>query len=251
MTAVYNKFSSIQENLETSEESIVEKLNTEWSLYYRDQTTKSTSSENFSNDMVNIISCNTIMSFWQILNVVPFPTQLNRRNNSSYMFFRANVKPTWEDKANQNGGMWRIVIKKHEDRGKYLDTFWLELLMAMVGEQFRNSMEITGCVVKRRQKEDRIELWTKGHDDVEMDQVIQMSIGEDLKGILGIKDELEYTKHESVKNMDVLRRAGNKNRSFERKCNIVRNISSNDVFSQEFKNKSFEYKFGDTGKYRV
>merc|ERR1711907_60784 len=182
-------------------------------MYYRDHNTKSSSSsatEDFSNDMVDLISCNTIANFWQIMNAIPFPTNLNRRTNSSYMFFRKNIQPTWEDKNNQNGGMWRIVIKKHEDRSKYLDTFWLELLMALVGEQFRNSMEITGCVVKRRQKEDRIELWTKGHDDVEMDQVIQMSIGEDLKGILGIKDELEYTKHESVKNMDVLRRAGNK-----------------------------------------
>jgi len=181
------------------------------------------------------------------------------------MFFRNGIEPTWEDSANQNGGMWRIVIKKHEDRSKYLDTFWLELLMALVGEQFRHSMHITGCVVKRRQKEDRIELWTKGYSD-EKDQLIQTAIGEDLKEILGLDDELEYTKHDAVKQMEVVRNAGNRTRGYGmvrdnsrtrvdsvagRKGSIIRNVSMQDVFTQEYKNRSFEYRTEDRGKYRI
>jgi len=238
-------------------------LNSEWTMFYRDHNTKSTSSsptnEDFSNDMVDLISCNTISNFWQIMNAIPFPSNLNRRTNSSYMFFRKNIQPTWEDQNNQNGGMWRIVIKKHEDRSKYLDTFWLELLMALVGEQFRHSLDITGCVVKRRQKEDRIELWTKGKDDdFGHDEVVQMEIGEDLKKILGLDNELEYTKHAAVKKMEVVRRAGygdrNNNirdKSVTRKSSIVRNVSMNDVFSGENKNRSFEYRIEDRGKYRI
>jgi len=92
-------------------------LNCEWTMFYRDHNTKSTSSssttEDFSNDMVDLISCNTISNFWQIMNAIPFPSSLNRRTNSSYMFFRKNIQPTWEDHNNQNGGMWRFVIKKH------------------------------------------------------------------------------------------------------------------------------------------
>lgn len=236
-------------------------LNCEWTMFYRDHNTKSTSSsptnEDFSNDMVDLISCNTISNFWQIMNAIPFPSSLNRRTNSSYMFFRKNIQPTWEDANNQNGGMWRIVIKKHEDRSKYLDTFWLELLMALVGEQFRHSLDITGCVVKRRQKEDRIELWTKGSDDFESDEVIQKEIGEDLKKILGLDNELEYTKHAVVKKMEDVRRAGYgdrnniRDKSVTRKSSIIRNVSMNDVFSAEYKNRSFECRIEDRGKYRI
>merc|ERR1712226_97156 len=257
-------------------------LNCEWTMFYRDHNTKSSSectTEDFSNDMVDLISCNTISNFWQIMNAIPFPSSLNRRTNSSYMFFRKNIQPTWEDHNNQNGGMWRIVIKKHEDRSKYLDTFWLELLMALVGEQIQHSMDITGCVVKRRQKEDRIELWTKGYgDDVEKDQLVQTNIGEHLRQILGLDDELEYTKHDAVKKMEVVRNAGNraygsgyggsnvgnygkaavrehsKNRmetGGSRKGSIIRNVSMSNVFDPEYKNRSFEYRTEDRGKFRT
>lgn len=145
--------------------------------------------------------------------------------------------------------------------------------MALVGEQFRHSLDITGCVVKRRQKEDRIELWTRGHGEDELrDQEIQTAIGEDLKSILGVDNELEYTKHESVKKMDVVRRAGNRNdygsfgtgnnsltasgRGSSRNNDasdkgILRTVSNNDVFSSEYKKRSFEYMIEDHGKYRV
>merc|ERR1712127_97550 len=109
---------------------------------------------------------------------------------------------------------------------------------------------------------------------------IQTAIGEDLKAILGLDNELEYTKHESVKKMDVVRRAGNrgsfgsgynnnltvsgrgssKNREDSGKGTvkgtdkgtvkgtdkgtdkgIIRTVSSGDVFSSEYKKRSFEY----------
>jgi len=260
--------SHVNSDVDTDSESVCEvnnndntPLNCEWTMFYRDHNTKSTSSsatEDFSNDMVDLISCDTIANFWQIMNAIPFPSNLNRRTNSSYMFFRKNIQPTWEDPNNQNGGMWRIVIKKHEDRSKYLDTFWLELLMALVGEQFRHSLDITGCVVKRRQKEDRIELWTKGSEDFDHDEVVQMEIGEDLKKILGLDNELEYTKHATVKKMEVVRRAGYgdrncniRDKSVTRKSSITRNVSMNDVFSPDYKNRSFECRIEDRGNYRI
>jgi len=258
---VYSDIETDSESINSDMDNDKTHLNSEWTMFYRDHNTKSTSSsptnEDFSNDMVDLISCNTISNFWQIMNAIPFPSSLNRRTNSSYMFFRKNIQPTWEDANNQNGGMWRIVIKKHEDRSKYLDTFWLELLMALVGEQFRHSLDITGCVVKRRQKEDRIELWTKGSDDFESDEVIQKEIGEDLKKILGLDNELEYTKHAVVKKMEDVRRAGYgdrnniRDKSVTRKSSIIRNVSMNDVFSAEYKNRSFECRIEDRGKYRI
>lgn len=280
--SVENSSENSSETLPSSLSPTNETLNSEWRMLYRDQNTKkqaNNNSEDFTSDMIDIVTCNTVLSFWQMLNAIPFPSKLKSRTNSSYMFFRKGIQPTWEDKANQNGGMWRIVIKKHEDRSKYLDTFWLELLMALVGEQFQHSMDITGCVVKRRQKEDRIELWTKGYgDDVEKDQLVQTNIGEHLRQILGLDDELEYTKHDAVKKMEVVRNAGNRaygggyggsnvgnygkvavrehsrNRvetGGSRKGSIIRNVSMSNVFDPEYKNRSFEYRTEDRGKFRT
>jgi len=227
-------------------------LNSKWMMSYRDQNIKreSISSENYKSDLEGLLTCATVEEFWVMLDNLQLPGRLNRRNNSSYMFFREGVTPTWEDKQNQNGGMWRIVLKRNDDRVKYLDTFWIEILLALVGEQIRHSMEITGVVVKRRQREDRIELWTKGRLDEELNHEIQMEIGTDLKDLLGILDELEYTKHDTVKQMDQVRRAGNRDNSLTRKGSITRQASLGDVF-KTYKNTSFECRFEDRSSYRI
>jgi len=239
------------ENIEASAQTTA--LNSAWKMSYRDQNIKreSTSSETFKSDLEELITCSTIEEFWVMLENLPLPGRLNRRNNSSYMFFREGVTPTWEDKENQNGGMWRIVLKKNEDRNKYLDTFWIEILLALVGEQISHSMEITGVVVKRRQREDRIELWTKGRADELLNHEIQTEIGADLKNLLSIVDELEYTKHDTVKQMDAVRRAGNQDSSITRKGSISRQASLGDVFKTGYKNNSFECRFEDRSAYRI
>lgn len=67
----------------------------------------------------------------------------------------------WEDPANREGGRWLIQVMK-EKRNEMLDFYWLELLMAIVGEQFDEGSDyICGAVVNVRQKGDKISLWTK------------------------------------------------------------------------------------------
>jgi len=114
-------------------------LNSNWIMSYRDQNIKreSISSDNYKSDLEELLTCATVEEFWVMLDNLQLPGRLNRRNNSSYMFFREGVTPTWEDKQNQNGGMWRIVLRRNDDRVKYLDTFWIEILLALVGEQIR------------------------------------------------------------------------------------------------------------------
>lgn len=245
---------SVKTGITPSNQTMKMALNSKWLMSYRDQNIKRdsvSSQENFKSDLEELITCGTIEEFWVMLDNLLLPGRLNRRNNSSYMFFREGITPTWEDKENQNGGMWRIVLKRNEDRVKYLDTFWIEILVALVGEQLSHSMEITGVVVKRRQREDRIELWTKGRDDEELNHEIQTDIGTDLKNLLGIIDELEYTKHDTVKQMDAVRRAGNRESSMTRKGSFTKQASLGDVFKTGYKNNSFECRFEDRSAYRI
>lgn len=66
----------------------------------------------------------------------------------------------WEDEANKNGGRWLINVDKKQ-RNMDLDHFWLEILLAMIGEGFDDfSNDICGAVVNIRPKNDKLALWT-------------------------------------------------------------------------------------------
>jgi translation initiation factor 4E len=200
---------------EPHQQKVLHKLSSQWTMSFRDQQTKKdntsvvTDQQNFSDSLEEVCTCGTVEYFWQMLNNICLPTQLKYRSSPNYMFFRDGIKPEWEDEANMDGGMWRIVLKGSE-RSKHLDHFWIELLMALVGEQFANAQYITGCVLQRRQKEDRFQLWTRGHENPEQDKLIQRQIGLDLKAILNLAEdcELAYTKHNDLKRFDDAKRLG-------------------------------------------
>lgn len=199
----------------------IHKLSSRWTMSFRDQQTKAsntaaTDQHNFSDSLEEVCTCDTVEHFWQMINNICLPTQLKYRSSPNYMFFRDGIKPEWEDEANMDGGMWRIVLKGRE-RSEHLDHFWIELLMALVGEQFGYAQYITGCVLQRRQKEDRFQLWTRGHaGDTEQDKLIQRQIGRDLKTILNLAEdcELAYTKHNDLKSFDDARRLARKDSNY-------------------------------------
>lgn len=62
----------------------------------------------------------------------------------------------WEDEHNVNGGRWLVIVDKHK-RSVKLDQYWLELMMAIIGEQFEDyGNDICGAVVNVRQKGDKV-----------------------------------------------------------------------------------------------
>ena len=48
---------------------------------------------------------------------------------------KLGVRPMWEDQKNYEGGRWLITIDKRM-RSAYLDSFWLEIMMCLIGEAF-------------------------------------------------------------------------------------------------------------------
>ena len=53
------------------------------------------------------------------------------------------VKPTWEDPANKQGGKWMIRLKKG-----LASSYWEEIVLAIIGEQFDVGNEICGAVCR-------------------------------------------------------------------------------------------------------
>uniref|UniRef100_F1LDA2 eIF-4F 25 kDa subunit n=1 Tax=Ascaris suum TaxID=6253 RepID=F1LDA2_ASCSU len=81
-------------------------------------------------------------------------------NTCDYNVFKENIQPMWEVPENANGGRWLITIDKsrHHD---LLDAVWLEVLLAVIGDQFgKYTDDICGIVVNIRNKGSKISIWT-------------------------------------------------------------------------------------------
>ena len=62
----------------------------------------------------------------------------------------------WEDPDNVKGGRWLMVVERTK-RAERLDVCWLELMLALLGEQFDDyGAEICGAAVNVRQKGDKV-----------------------------------------------------------------------------------------------
>eukprot|EP00795_Rhopilema_esculentum_P012928 gene12928-3683_t len=82
------------------------------------------------------------------------------------------IEPMWEDERNRLGGRWLINVNKG-NRNAELDRLWLELLLILVGEAFGDDHDsVTGAVVQKRNKGDKIGLWTCKSD--EQDSILRI-----------------------------------------------------------------------------
>ena len=166
-------------------------LASKWTMYYR--VNKAKSAEWKDLETTQLASVYSIESFWQILNHLITPSKMKKRIGPNLMFFRESIKPAWEDEKNQGGGMWGIILRDPKQRFQLLDKIWFESLLACVGETLTFGELVNGVVIQRRQKEDRIQLWTREAAN----QDIQYSIGQHYKSLLNLDDSVEicYTKH--------------------------------------------------------
>ncbi|TKR87982.1 hypothetical protein L596_012296 [Steinernema carpocapsae] len=153
-------------------------LHNKWTLWYLQYSPTRSWEESLS----EVSNMDTVEKFWATFNHLQGPSKLGW--GSDYYLFKEGIKPMWEDESNVKGGRWLVYIDK-EKRDQQLDKNWLELLMAVVGEQFEeHGQEICGAVVNIRRKGDKITLWTR---DALKDDV-NLRIGQIFKQKLEIPD---------------------------------------------------------------
>jgi len=186
-----SSFSTFPSNLKVDENE--HELTTNWKMFYRINNKKM----DHNNETIELANINSIESFWKVLNHLSAPSKIKRRTSPNLMFFRSFITPTWEDKHNVNGGMWSIILKDQNHRSEVLDQIWMESLLACIGETLTFGEKINGIIIQRRQKEDRIQLWTSDADKVDL----QYSIGYHFKQLLNLDDNIKlcYSKHNDLK----------------------------------------------------
>ncbi|XP_068158971.1 eukaryotic translation initiation factor 4E1-like [Drosophila tropicalis] len=160
-------------------------LQNTWTLWYLEND-RSKSWEDMQNE---ISSFDTVEDFWSLYNYIKPPSEI--KMGSDYSLFKKNIRPMWEDTANQHGGRW--VITLHKSCKTDLDNLWLDVLLCLIGEAFDNSDQVCGAVVNIRGKNNKISIWTSNGNKEDA----AMEIGQKLRDALCLErhNYLQYQLH--------------------------------------------------------
>ncbi|CAB55035.1 Eukaryotic translation initiation factor 4E-5 [Caenorhabditis elegans] len=125
-----------------------------------------------------VYTFNTVPEFWAFYEAILPPSGLN--DLCDYNVFRDDIQPKWEAPENWDGGRWLIIINKGKTP-EVLDAVWLEILLALIGEQFGKDMEsICGLVCNVRGQGSKISVWTKNCNDDDTNMRIGVVLKEKL-----------------------------------------------------------------------
>ncbi|KAI1718833.1 eukaryotic initiation factor 4E domain-containing protein [Ditylenchus destructor] len=145
----------------------------------------------------NVCTFSSVEEFWSLYDSIRPPSVLP---NCDYNLFKEGIEPMWEVPQNKNGGRLIVVVEK--SRTDLLDQWWLELLIALIGEQFGDdSDEICGAVCNIRQKGSKISLWTTNASNVDANTRIGKIMKDRLMAVWpGYKNTLKvcYEDHSDV-----------------------------------------------------
>lgn len=160
---------------------------------------------NWETRLKKVCTFGTVEEFWGLyLNIRP-PSMLH--NTCDYSVFKEGIQPMWEVAENEHGGRWLITIDKSR-QSDLLDTIWLEVLLAVIGEQFgADTDDICGIVVNIRNKGSKISIWTTDANKDETNRRIgeilkQKLMNEDIDPKIQrpLFDILRYEDHREVQN---------------------------------------------------
>ncbi|ORX49848.1 eukaryotic translation initiation factor 4E [Hesseltinella vesiculosa] len=160
-----------------------------WTLWF-DNPGKKANLQSWGQHLKEVVSVDTVEEFWGVYNNVVKVDRLDISSN--YHLFKQGVRPEWEDSANANGGKFSIQFPRNRT-AEAINDYWLQTMLAMVGEQFHAEDEICGAVVSVRKVFFRIALWIKSSDDMTKIQ----TIGQQLKDFLKVPPNIavEFAPH--------------------------------------------------------
>jgi len=184
------------------EEAQQMKFHTPWRMYYvsKKKGANNISMQDYKDGRRQYPIIESIADFWQQICNVPMPTELKVCNREDMYFFRGGIEPEWEDPSANGGGIFKLELSEKPHRNALINNLWYELLMAVVGERFDSGKMITGVVFSRRQKEDRICIWTRNLSEQgeTIEREIKKKLAEQFREFLGIGQggNLQYITHD-------------------------------------------------------
>lgn len=173
-----------------------------WTMWYDSPNTSSTKAapstgHAWQQGIKKIVSFSSVEDFWCLFNNLMKPSNLPIKGN--YHLFKEGVMPAWEDPANAQGGKWVVEFERRQS--EILNQVWLYTSLALIGEQFDDMDDITGCVISCRKARNRLGLWTK----TAMSEDVQNRIGSQFRKIMEVPERMKvcYQPHsDSLKRID-------------------------------------------------
>lgn len=128
-------------------------LEQEWNAWY-DHSTPGRSAKDYDKGLFPLCTVKSVEDFWGCYNNMPALHTLDTK--CGFHFMTKGVKPAWEDLANQKGGIWRLRVKKED-----ATCMWKEILMALVGDVYKDTLEVNlnGVSIANKQNEYVFTLW--------------------------------------------------------------------------------------------
>jgi translation initiation factor 4E len=121
---------------------------------------KKTQKQDWTNNNAMVHSLSTVEEFWCLYNNINGPSCLG---NGDVSFFKKGIVPAWEDETCSSGGRW--VVKLEKVRPDTMDEMWLNLILALIGEQTFEETDndlVCGAVLSSRAKgTSKLALWMK------------------------------------------------------------------------------------------
>eukprot|EP00695_Tsukubamonas_globosa_P000377 TRINITY_DN1277_c0_g1_i1.p1 TRINITY_DN1277_c0_g1~~TRINITY_DN1277_c0_g1_i1.p1 ORF type:complete len:184 (+),score=29.26 TRINITY_DN1277_c0_g1_i1:76-552(+) len=119
-------------------------LENSWAFYYDKRLPAVKAASQFESNLQTVGTVSSVEEFWSYYLHMKKPSALE--SGSTYHFFKSNIKPMWEDPANEKGGRLMVNFSKDAQR---CDAYWEKLLLAMIGEYLDYDNEICGAVYQR------------------------------------------------------------------------------------------------------
>lgn len=110
---------------------------------------------------------NNIKIFWQWQNNLPLVTS-DFFHDCTIAFFKADIKPVWEDLKNINGGKlnW-FYIKENYPDNNLIHLKWEKLLLLLIGNQPGFQNNVNGVTITIRPTVYRFSLWTEKVESID------------------------------------------------------------------------------------
>ncbi|KAL6774336.1 EIF4E [Auxenochlorella protothecoides x Auxenochlorella symbiontica] len=171
-------------------------LETKWTFWFDNPEGKQHQAQ-WGKTLRPVYTFGTVEEFWGLYNNILPPSRL--AVGADIHLFRDGIEPKWEDPACANGGKWSFLIPRggSPSAAQLLDTNWLHVILACIGEQFDDGEEICGGVVNVRAKQYRIALWTR----TAANEAVQVAIAKQLKEVLQMSDhaKIGFMAHSDAK----------------------------------------------------
>eukprot|EP00735_Rhodelphis_limneticus_P013089 TRINITY_DN65_c0_g1::TRINITY_DN65_c0_g1_i1::g.14744::m.14744 TRINITY_DN65_c0_g1::TRINITY_DN65_c0_g1_i1::g.14744 ORF type:complete len:230 (+),score=47.60,sp/Q55FE0/IF4E_DICDI/46.45/2e-52,IF4E/PF01652.13/8.9e-58 TRINITY_DN65_c0_g1_i1:89-691(+) len=174
-----------QETIST-EIAVKHPLQNKWTLWY-DKPERRVSQTNWADQIRKVATFDSVEEFWSLFNNIPSPSKLPFGSNLH--LFKSHIEPKWEDQTNAQGGKWVYPVTKRPE----LDDLWLNIVLALIGDNFDHSEDVCGAVLSIRKNQDKISLWTKSARD----EKTQIQNGKQLKAFLApsTPSQISYQTH--------------------------------------------------------